>query len=706
MLDKRLGAAAVVAGSECPHANREWLRLARRDPLGETRRPGLAPLEQTANHEVSWITPFSVPFFEMKHGLTSTDEEQPEIGRVCTDDAVFIPTKNPEFMEVFSQTKVESLTPHWSIDQEIDLELGCKIPYGWIYNIPEFKPKSLIAYMETHVANRFIQQSPSLAAALILLAKKQDRGLRLCVDYQALNLETIMNKYPWAHILERFERLSPALIFNKLDLRNGYHLIRIAEGDGYVTAVKTLYGRFKYRVMHFSLPHTPSLFQSYIDDCMQAYIDNGAVSHHDDILIHSTDEKENNQQVQTVLERLREFGLYCKAKNWQFRVLEVSIAGFVINSEWVRMESDWILTIEDWLTPKSAQDIQLILGFANFDQRFFQIYAKITLQLTELLRKVEAAHHLWASEGPLRKRQKSELEKRQEGALRPALKWEWTWEAGLAFQKLKKAFTKALILQLLDPAKSIILQTDASCFAITGILNQYNGFGNLLPVNFYTQKCSPAKLNNNMCNWKRPAIREIMNQWWHYLHGANHKVLIQCNHRKLEYFQSSNALLPRQARWAEILSSSNFIMKHLERNNNLADGPSNRPDFDIGYEIPTTWLLATLAATTVELYNDLLPAISTAQATDSPAINVNNTIVNTPMVGIPDVSETSGQDASTDSEKGEFKVISEAVTYEGRMSAPTDDRLCSKGISLFHDYPKSGHFGALRTIELILGNCY
>jgi len=134
------------------------------------------------------------------------------------------------------------------------------------------------------------------------------------------------------------------------------------------------------------------------------------------------------------------------------------------------MESDRISTIEDWPTPKSVRDIQVLLGFANFYRRFIQKYAKITLPLTELLRKTETARAPRDSEGPLR----------------PAPKWKWTPEAELAFRKLKKAFTEAPILQHFDPAKPKILQTDASGFSIAGILNQYDGFGILRPVNFYS----------------------------------------------------------------------------------------------------------------------------------------------------------------------------------------------------------------------------
>jgi hypothetical protein len=109
----------------------------------------------------------------------------------------------------------------------------------------------------------------------------------------------------------------------------------------------------------------------------------------------------------------------------------------------------------------------------------------------------------------------------------------------LAFRKLKRTFTEAPILQHFDPAKPIILQMDASGFAIADILNQYDVFGVLRPVNFYSRKCSPAEQNYDTYDRKLLAIVETLNQWRHFLKGANYKVLIRCDHMNLEYFQTS-----------------------------------------------------------------------------------------------------------------------------------------------------------------------
>jgi len=175
------------------------------------------------------------------------------------------------------------------------------------------------------------------------------------------------------------------------------------------------------------------------------------------------------------------------------------------------------------------------------------------------------------------------------------------------------------------------------------------------------------------------AIVATLKQWRHYLEGANHKVLIQCDHKNLEYFQSSKVLCRRQARWAEFLSSYDFVIEHFHGKKNPADGPSRRPDSEIGYERPTARLLATLETNTVEPCDDLLQEIKTAQAIDVLAADVKRRIVGTPIVNIPDLQRI---DELEEDLSNEWKDTTTVLTYEGRIYVPKDDLLHNKVISL------------------------
>ena len=359
-----------------------------------------------------------------------------------TDDGGRIPAQYQDFVKVFSKVETETLPPNRPTHHPINLEPGYKLLYGRIYNLSEFALKTLKAYLETNLASGFIQRSSSPAAALILFAKKKDGGLRLCDDYRALNLGMVNNRYPLPLISELLDRVRDARIFTELDLRNAYHVIRIKERDEFKTAFRSRDGQIEYRVMPFRLTNEPATFQAYIDDFLRPYIDDFTMCYLDDILIYSTNEKEHEANLRKVLQRQQEFGLYCKAEKCQFGVREVSFLGFVLNSDGIGMDSNSISTIEDWPTPESVWDVQVLRGFANFYWRFIRKYAKVTAPISNLL----------MTQG--------------------SRKCEWTRDAELTFRKLKKAFTEPPILQPCNPQKPIILQTDASGFAIAGILNQ------------------------------------------------------------------------------------------------------------------------------------------------------------------------------------------------------------------------------------------
>ena len=198
-----------------------------------------------------------------------------------------------DYVDVFSEDRAATLAPHQPTDHAIDLEPGFNLSYGQIYNLLDVKPKTLKAYIKTTLANGFIQPSSSAAAAPILVVKKKDGGLRLSVDYQALNSATVKNRYPLQLFSDMLNRLRGARIFTKLDLLNSYHLIRNKEGDKYQTEFPTQYGQFKYQVMLFVLTNAPAKFEAYMDHYLQPFAEDFAVCNLDNILIYLTNEEDH-----------------------------------------------------------------------------------------------------------------------------------------------------------------------------------------------------------------------------------------------------------------------------------------------------------------------------------------------------------------------------------------------------------------------------
>jgi hypothetical protein len=212
-------------------------------------------------------------------------------------------------------------------------------------------------YIQENLTKKFIRHSQSLCRAPILFVKKADGSLRLCVDYQGLNKLTTKNRYPLPIIADLLDRLGKAKYFTKLDMRDGYHLLRMAAGEEWKTAIRCRFGLFEYQVMPFGLCNAPGTFQHFVNDTFRDFIDDFLVAYLDDLLIYSDNLKEHKRQVRLVLERLRAAGLYIKPEKCQFHVTEVAFLGFLISDKGIRMDPAKVDAVLSWPVPRSVHDI-------------------------------------------------------------------------------------------------------------------------------------------------------------------------------------------------------------------------------------------------------------------------------------------------------------------------------------------------------------
>jgi len=164
------------------------------------------------------------------------------------------------YRDVFTLGNANQLPPYRGVDHAIELQPGKEPPYGPIYPLSPAKLRVLRDYLEDCLAKGFIRKSTSLAGAPILFVPKKDGGLRLYVDYRGLNAITTKNRYPLPLINEIMDRVSGAIVFSKIDLKDIYYRIRIREGDEWKIAFRIRYSYFKYLVMPFSLTNTPTTF--------------------------------------------------------------------------------------------------------------------------------------------------------------------------------------------------------------------------------------------------------------------------------------------------------------------------------------------------------------------------------------------------------------------------------------------------------------
>ncbi|KAJ1596580.1 hypothetical protein NDA14_000915 [Ustilago hordei] len=299
----------------------------------------------------------------------------------------------------------------------------------------------------------------------VLFVPKKDGGLRLCVDYRGLNEITVKNRAPLPLIEEQLFLLRKARIYTKLDLRAAYNLIQIAKGDEWKTAFGTQLGLYEYLVMPFGLANAPAHFQSFINDIFQDIIGIYVVVYLDDFLIFSDTEEAHVKHVTEVLTHLRSNRLFAKLSKCEFHTKTVEFLGYIIKPTGIEMDPEKVRTVKEWPMPESIHDIQRFLGFANFYRRFIAHFARIAKPLTSLVKPIERFK-----------------------------KFELPEEAQQAFHKLIQAFTSAGVLQHFDYHLPTRLETDASDFAIAGVLKQEHE-GRWHPVAFYSRKMSSAEKN-------------------------------------------------------------------------------------------------------------------------------------------------------------------------------------------------------------------
>ncbi|KAJ1598979.1 hypothetical protein NDA14_006704 [Ustilago hordei] len=412
------------------------------------------------------------------------------------------------------------------------VSIGGKPPQGPLYLKGPKEMSELRRYLDENLEKGFIRPSKSPARSPVLFVPKKDGGLRLCVDYRGLNEITVKNRAPLPLIEEQLFLLRKARIYTKLDLRAAYNLIRIAKGDEWKTAFGTQLGLYEYLVMPFGLANAPAHFQSFINDIFRDIIGIYVVVYLDDFLIFSDTEEAHVKHVTEVLTRLRSNRLFAKLSKCEFHTKTVEFLGYIIKPTGIEMDPEKVRTVKEWPMPESIHDIQRFLGFANFYRRFIAHFARIAKPLTALVKPIERFK-----------------------------KFELPEEAQQAFHKLIQAFTSAGVLQHFDYHLPTRLETDASDFAIAGVLKQEHE-GRWHPVAFYSRKMSSAEKNYEIHDKELLAVVACLTQWRHMLAGLPNQLVILTDHEALKYFKSQRRITGRQARWAILLADFDFILQY------------------------------------------------------------------------------------------------------------------------------------------------
>ena len=217
--------------------------------------------------------------------------------------------------------------------------------------------------------------------------KKKDGSLRLCIDYRKLNRVTIRNQYPLPRIDELFNQLQGSRVYSKIDLRSGYHKLRVQEGDVPKTAFRTRYGHYEFLVMSFGLTNASAPFMDLMNQVFHPYLDRFVIVFIYDILVYSSNLEEHSEHLRIMLQTLREKQLYAKLSKCQFWLDRMTFLGYVTSAEGVSVDPQKIEVMVSWKPPKNVSEVRSFLCLAGYYRKFVEGFSRIAAPLTKLTRK-------------------------------------------------------------------------------------------------------------------------------------------------------------------------------------------------------------------------------------------------------------------------------------------------------------------------------
>ncbi|WVZ62884.1 LOW QUALITY PROTEIN: hypothetical protein U9M48_012576 [Paspalum notatum var. saurae] len=386
----------------------------------------------------------------------------------------------------------------------------------------------------------FIRISSSPWAFPVLFVDKKDGSRRMCVDYRALNDVTIKNKYPLPRIDDLFDQLQGACVFSKIDLRSGYHQMKIRPSDIPKTAFITRFGLYEYTVMSFGLTNAPAYFMNLMNKVFMEYLDKFVVVFIDDILIYSKTEEEHEEHLRLVLQKLRDHKLYAKLSKCEFWLDQVPFLGHIVSKGGIMVDPSKISSVMDWKEPEVVKEVRGFLGLAGYYRRFIENFSRIAKPMTSLLEK--------------------------------GVPFIWTKERQDAFDELKKRLTTAPVLTLPDLTKSFTVYCDASKEGLGCVLMQE---GKVI-----------AYASRQLRKHELAAVVHALKIWRHYLFG--NRCEIYTDHKSLKYIFTQNELNMRQ-RWLELIKDYDLeIHYHPGKANVVADALSRKSyvNMAVAFQMP------------------------------------------------------------------------------------------------------------------------
>ncbi len=250
--------------------------------------------------------------------------------------------------------------------------------------MPPSQYEEVKAHIKQLLEQNVIRESCSPYSSPIIIVKKKDGSIRMCVDYRQLNAKTRRDTYSLPRIEESLDALSGACWFSTLDLASGYNQVAVAEKDKQKTAFCIPFGLFEYNHLPYGLSNGPSTFQRLMERIFSDESFQSVLLYLDDVIVFSSTVEQHLERLERVLQRFRHHDLKVKHSKCCFFQKEVRYLGHVISSEGVSTDPEKIQAVAEWARPQTAKELRSFLGFARYYRRFVQGIANIAAPLHQL----------------------------------------------------------------------------------------------------------------------------------------------------------------------------------------------------------------------------------------------------------------------------------------------------------------------------------
>ncbi|XP_037831815.1 uncharacterized protein LOC119617061 isoform X2 [Kryptolebias marmoratus] len=412
------------------------------------------------------------------------------------------------------------------------------------YRIPERLLVSLKEEVDLMLSLEIIEPSRSEWCHPVVLVPKKDGSMRFCIDFRYLNGITQFDSYPAPRIDDMVERIGKARYLTTIDLCKGYWQVPLTARSKELTAFRTPWGLFQFKVMPFGLHGAPATFQRLMDQVLSDMSD-FAAAYLDDIVIFSSTWEDHLKHLEKMLERLQSAGLTINPAKCAIAKDETEYLGFVIGNGVIKPQINKITAIESCPLPETRKQLRSFLGMAGFYHRFIPHFSARAALLTDLT-----------------------------GSRSPN-KILWTEEAKTAFQDLRQSLSKSPILHSPDFERHFILQTDASERGLGAVLLQ-GPPGECHPVAFISRKLFPREVRYSTIEKEALAIKWALDSFKYYLLGR--EFTLETDHKALQWIEKMKDTNGRITRWYLAIQPFRFTIHHIPgKDNCIADCLSRCP---------------------------------------------------------------------------------------------------------------------------------